>query len=275
MCAAVDAPDGDPRPGRRARRRHARSSTAAPTGRRSARTRCSSRSGSRCATARAAPTRRWTAASATGRSPPPAPSLTLRDGVIARTPGSRSRRSAATSPASRPSEAAARPRARRTELFARGRRRGRRGVRAGHRPARFGRLQAPRRRGAGDRALRSRRAAARAARARRRDAGDDVGQRPGAHARGRAADCCWCTSCATSLRLTGTHWGCDTSNCGTCVVLMDGEPVKSCTVLAATAAGHERADGRGARGRRRARSGPAGLQPRSTGCSAASAPRGC
>jgi carbon-monoxide dehydrogenase small subunit len=41
------------------------------------------------------------------------------------------------------------------------------------------------------------------------------------------------------LGLTGTHWGCDTSNCGVCVVLMDGEPVKSCTVLAATAAGHE------------------------------------
>jgi aerobic carbon-monoxide dehydrogenase small subunit len=40
------------------------------------------------------------------------------------------------------------------------------------------------------------------------------------------------------LRLTGTHWGCDTSNCGTCVLLMDDEPVKSCTVLAATAAGH-------------------------------------
>ncbi len=40
------------------------------------------------------------------------------------------------------------------------------------------------------------------------------------------------------LRLTGTHWGCDTSTCGVCVVLMDGEPVKSCTVLAATAAGH-------------------------------------
>jgi carbon-monoxide dehydrogenase small subunit len=39
--------------------------------------------------------------------------------------------------------------------------------------------------------------------------------------------------------LTGTHWGCDTSNCGVCVVLMDGEPVKSCTVLAATAAGYE------------------------------------
>ena len=40
------------------------------------------------------------------------------------------------------------------------------------------------------------------------------------------------------LRLTGTHWGCDTSNCGMCVVLMDGRPVKSCTVLAATASGH-------------------------------------
>jgi carbon-monoxide dehydrogenase small subunit len=41
------------------------------------------------------------------------------------------------------------------------------------------------------------------------------------------------------LDLTGTHWGCDTSNCGACVVLMDGEPVKSCTILAASAAGHE------------------------------------
>jgi len=41
------------------------------------------------------------------------------------------------------------------------------------------------------------------------------------------------------LGLTGTHWGCDTSNCGTCVVLMDGEPVKSCTMLAASAEGHE------------------------------------
>jgi carbon-monoxide dehydrogenase small subunit len=42
-----------------------------------------------------------------------------------------------------------------------------------------------------------------------------------------------------TLGLTGTHWGCDTSNCGTCVVLMDDEPVKSCTVLTATASGHE------------------------------------
>jgi aerobic carbon-monoxide dehydrogenase small subunit len=37
--------------------------------------------------------------------------------------------------------------------------------------------------------------------------------------------------------LTGTHWGCDTSNCGACVVWMDGTPVKSCTVLAAMADG--------------------------------------
>jgi carbon-monoxide dehydrogenase small subunit len=42
-----------------------------------------------------------------------------------------------------------------------------------------------------------------------------------------------------TLGLTGTHWGCDTSNCGLCVVLMDGEPVKSCTVLAAMASGRE------------------------------------
>ncbi|MEV4532769.1 (2Fe-2S)-binding protein [Asanoa sp. NPDC049518] len=37
--------------------------------------------------------------------------------------------------------------------------------------------------------------------------------------------------------LRGTHWGCDTSNCGTCVVWLDGKPVKSCTVLAAMADG--------------------------------------
>ena len=39
------------------------------------------------------------------------------------------------------------------------------------------------------------------------------------------------------LRLTGSHWGCDTSNCGVCVVWMDGIPVKSCTVLTAMADG--------------------------------------
>ena len=42
-----------------------------------------------------------------------------------------------------------------------------------------------------------------------------------------------------NLGMTGTHWGCDTSNCGACVVLVDGEPVKSCTMLAAMADGHE------------------------------------
>jgi len=39
-------------------------------------------------------------------------------------------------------------------------------------------------------------------------------------------------------RLTGTHVGCDTSNCGACTVLLDGEAVKSCTVLAVQANGH-------------------------------------
>jgi carbon-monoxide dehydrogenase small subunit len=39
------------------------------------------------------------------------------------------------------------------------------------------------------------------------------------------------------LGLTGTHWGCDTSNCGVCVVWLDGLPVKSCTVLAVMADG--------------------------------------
>ncbi|MFF4591593.1 (2Fe-2S)-binding protein [Amycolatopsis sp. CA-161197] len=41
------------------------------------------------------------------------------------------------------------------------------------------------------------------------------------------------------LGLTGTHWGCDTSNCGTCVVWLDDLPVKSCTVLAAMADGKQ------------------------------------
>ena len=40
------------------------------------------------------------------------------------------------------------------------------------------------------------------------------------------------------LGLTGTHWGCDTSNCGVCVVWLDEVPVKSCTVLAVMADGH-------------------------------------
>ncbi|MGZ4590489.1 MAG: (2Fe-2S)-binding protein [Actinomycetes bacterium] len=39
------------------------------------------------------------------------------------------------------------------------------------------------------------------------------------------------------LGLTGTHWGCDTSNCGACVLWLDGVPVKSCTTLAVMADG--------------------------------------
>jgi carbon-monoxide dehydrogenase small subunit len=40
-----------------------------------------------------------------------------------------------------------------------------------------------------------------------------------------------------NLRLTGTHIGCDTTHCGACTVLLDGAPVKSCTVLAVQANG--------------------------------------
>src|SRR3989449_2945977 len=41
-----------------------------------------------------------------------------------------------------------------------------------------------------------------------------------------------------ALDLTGTHIGCDTSQCGACTVLLDGQAVKSCTVLAVQAEGH-------------------------------------
>lgn len=41
------------------------------------------------------------------------------------------------------------------------------------------------------------------------------------------------------LRLTGTHVGCDTSQCGACVVHVDGRPVKACTMFAAEADGAE------------------------------------
>jgi carbon-monoxide dehydrogenase small subunit len=43
----------------------------------------------------------------------------------------------------------------------------------------------------------------------------------------------------TNLGLTGTHIGCDTTSCGACTVIMDGKPVKSCTILAVQADGHE------------------------------------
>jgi carbon-monoxide dehydrogenase small subunit len=42
-----------------------------------------------------------------------------------------------------------------------------------------------------------------------------------------------------SLGLTGTHVGCDTSNCGACTVIVNGKPVKSCTMFAVQADGAE------------------------------------
>jgi len=42
-----------------------------------------------------------------------------------------------------------------------------------------------------------------------------------------------------TLGLTGTHIGCDTTSCGACTVLLDGVPVKSCTMFAVQADGHE------------------------------------
>ena len=41
------------------------------------------------------------------------------------------------------------------------------------------------------------------------------------------------------FKLTGTHTGCDTTNCGACTVLLDGQPVKSCTLFAVQADGHD------------------------------------
>ena len=43
----------------------------------------------------------------------------------------------------------------------------------------------------------------------------------------------------TNLALTGTHIGCDTTSCGACTILLDGEPVKSCTMLAVQADGRQ------------------------------------
>jgi len=42
-----------------------------------------------------------------------------------------------------------------------------------------------------------------------------------------------------TIELTGTHIGCDTTSCGACTVLLDGTPVKSCTMFAVQADGHE------------------------------------
>ena len=61
-----------------------------------------------------------------------------------------------------------------------------------------------------------------------------------------------------TIGLTGTHWGCDTSNCGACTVWVDGVPVKSCTTLAAMADGHQVRTVEGLEG-------PDGLDPVQTG----------
>ena len=77
-----------------------------------------------------------------------------------------------------------------------------------------------------------------------------------------------------TLNLTGTHIGCDTTHCGACTVLLDGRPVKSCTIFAV------QADGRDVKtveslASRAAPSIPSRRHsPRSTACSAASAPQG-
>ena len=61
------------------------------------------------------------------------------------------------------------------------------------------------------------------------------------------------------LGLTGTHVGCDTSQCGACTVLLDGQPVKSCTMLAVQAEGRRVTTVEGLAAGRRAAPDAAGL----------------
>ena len=63
--------------------------------------------------------------------------------------------------------------------------------------------------------------------------------------------------------LTGTHIGCDTTSCGACTVLLDGVPVKSCTMFGVQADGRSVTTVEGLAGRR---------SRRSMACSAVSAP---
>ena len=64
-----------------------------------------------------------------------------------------------------------------------------------------------------------------------------------------------------NLRLTGTHVGCDTSQCGACVVHVDGRSVKACTMLARQAQGADVTHHRRAGGRRQAPSHAGGVPP--------------
>ena len=73
------------------------------------------------------------------------------------------------------------------------------------------------------------------------------------------------------LRLTGTHVGCDTSQCGACVVHVDGKAIKSCTMLAWQAEGANVAHHRGPRERTASCIRCRRPSARITACSAASA----
>ncbi len=75
------------------------------------------------------------------------------------------------------------------------------------------------------------------------------------------------------LGLTGTHVGCDTSSCGACTVHLDGEAVKSCTVLAVQADGATVVTIEGL-ARRRPAPDAAGVPRAARACSAATARRG-
>ena len=71
--------------------------------------------------------------------------------------------------------------------------------------------------------------------------------------------------------LTATNVGCDTTSCGACTVLLDGESVKSCTVLAAQAEGRQVTTVEGLAGPAASCTRCSGRSAPSTGCSAASA----
>ena len=73
------------------------------------------------------------------------------------------------------------------------------------------------------------------------------------------------------LGLTGTNVGCDTTSCGACTVHLDGESVKSCTVLAVQADGSEVTTIEGLASKRRAAPDAAGLPASTTRSSAATA----
>ena len=76
------------------------------------------------------------------------------------------------------------------------------------------------------------------------------------------------------LQMRGTHWGCDTSNCGACTVWVDDEPVKSCTMLAVQADGKSVSHGRGPRRRAASSTRSSRASWSATASSAATAPRG-